>query len=58
MIDRLRHATLFALYQLSIVLGIVLLPIALVFGRLGLRLPLDRLVRELGEATKRTQPRR
>jgi hypothetical protein len=52
MIDRLRHATLFALYQLSIVLGIVLLPIALVFGRLGLRLPLDRLVRELGEATK------
>jgi hypothetical protein len=57
MIERLRHAALFALYQLTIVVGIVAMPVALALGRLGLRLPLDRLVRELGEATRRHRAR-
>lgn len=48
MIDRAHRATLFALYQLSIALGILLLPIALAANRVGLRLPLHRLVEGLG----------
>ncbi|WP_248516797.1 hypothetical protein [Salinarchaeum laminariae] len=48
MIDRVHRATLFALYQLSIALGIVMLPIALVTNRVGLPLPVHRLVDGLG----------
>lgn len=55
MIDRIRHATLFALYQASIALGIALMPIALVLGRLGLTVPVHRLVEGLGEATEQTR---
>lgn len=44
MIDRVHRATLFALYQLSIALGICMLPLALAANRVGLRLPIHRLV--------------
>ena len=48
MIDRAHRATLFALYQLSIALGIVMLPVAMAANRVGLRLPVHRLVEGLG----------
>jgi len=38
------------LYQLSIVLGIALLPIALVANRAGVPFPVGRLVERLGSA--------
>jgi hypothetical protein len=43
-------ATLFALYQATLVLGIVLLPLALFARRLGVRVPVGRVVDRLGEA--------
>ncbi len=51
--DRLRHHALFALYQVTLVLGIVLLPLAVALARLGLRLPLHRVVGRLGDAVDR-----
>lgn len=50
MIERLHRATLFALFQLSIVLGILAMPLALAARRAGLQLPVHRLVEELGNA--------
>lgn len=44
------RATLFALYQLTLLAGIVLLPLALLAGRAGIRLPIGRAVEALGEA--------
>ena len=48
MIDRAHRATLFALYELSIALGIVMLPLAMAANRVGLRLPIHRIVDGLG----------
>jgi len=48
MIDRAYRAALFALYQLSIAAGIALLPLALAVRRVGLTLPVHRLVAGLG----------
>lgn len=50
MIHRLKHATLFALYQFSIALGIVLLPLAVALTRVGVTPPVHRAVDVLGEA--------
>ena len=50
MIDPLQRATLFALYQTSIVFGILLLPVALVARRGGVTLPIGRVVERLGRA--------
>ncbi len=50
MVARLYTATLFALYQLTLLLGIVLLPVAMLTERFGLRLPMDRAVSGLNEA--------
>lgn len=50
MIHRIYRATLLALYQLSIVLGIALLPVALVANRAGFHLPVGRLVERLGDS--------
>lgn len=44
MIDRLYRTLLFALYQSSVVLGIVLLPVAVAMRRVGLSLPVHRLI--------------
>lgn len=41
---------LLALYQLSILTGILLLPVALLARQVGVRLPVDRAVQRLGTA--------
>jgi hypothetical protein len=48
--QRLYRATLFALYQFTLLVGIVLMPLALLTQRLGLRLPVDRAVLGLKSA--------
>ena len=50
MAPRLYRALVFALYQLSIVVAIALLPVALVTSRVGLPLPIGRFVARLGSA--------
>ena len=50
MASRLTRATVFVLYQLTLVVGILALPVALVASRLGVRLPVDRAVTRLGNA--------
>ena len=50
MIDPLQRATLFVLYQVSIVFGIALLPVALLARRGGVTLPVGRVVERLGRA--------
>jgi hypothetical protein len=54
--ERIYRATLLVLYQLTLIAGIALMPVALVTDRLGFRLPIHRLVRRLGDAYERTQP--
>lgn len=44
MIERLQSIVVFALYQLSIAVGIAMLPVALLARRLGLRVPLNRVL--------------
>ena len=51
--ERLYRATLFAMYQLMLFVGIALLPVALLTQRFGLRLPLDRAILGLKEAYER-----
>lgn len=46
---------LLALYQLSVVLGIVLLPVAAVTRRVGVPLPVHQLVERLGDAYRARQ---
>ncbi|WP_254822810.1 hypothetical protein [Haloglomus halophilum] len=50
MIDTAYRATLLALYQFSIMLGILLLPVALAVRRAGLQMPMDRVIERLGTA--------
>ena len=50
MIDLVERATLFVLYQASIVCGIVLLPVALLARRGGVTIPIGRVVERLGRA--------
>jgi hypothetical protein len=45
--------TLFALYQFSLLLGIALLPVAIVARRAGIDLPIHRVVSRLGAAYER-----
>lgn len=44
MIDRTYRTLLFALYQSSVALGILLLPVAVMMKRVGVTLPIHRLV--------------
>ncbi|WP_170178707.1 hypothetical protein [Halapricum salinum] len=48
--SRLSRIALFALYQLTVLVGIALLPIALVARRAGIPLPIHRLIERLGAA--------
>ena len=48
------RALVFALYQFSIVLGIALLPVALVANRAGIPFPVGQLVDRLGAVYQRT----
>ncbi|MDG5759608.1 hypothetical protein QA600_09675 [Natronococcus sp. A-GB1] len=48
--SRVYHATLFALYQLCIVVGILAMPLAMATRQVGYTLPLHRLIENVGEA--------
>lgn len=52
---RLHRATLFALYQLTLLAGIALLPLAVVARRVGLRLPIGTAVTAVGDAYEHTE---
>jgi len=54
--QRLQRATLFVLYQLTLVAGIALLPFALVTRQLGVQLPIDRAVLGLKERYEQAGP--
>jgi hypothetical protein len=49
-----RRAGLLALYQLTVTVGILLMPVALLVRRAGISLPLRSLVDRLGTAYDRT----
>jgi len=51
----IRRVTLFALYQLTVLFGIALLPVALVTRRLGVPLPLGRAVDSTKAAYEATE---
>lgn len=57
MITVFRRLALFALYQTTVALGILLLPVALLAHRAGVNLPLGRLVATVGDAYEKTDPR-
>ncbi|SIR87031.1 hypothetical protein [Natronorubrum thiooxidans] len=50
MISRVYHATLFALYQLCIVIGIAAMPLAIAARQAGVTLPIHRILGNLEEA--------
>jgi len=50
---RLHTAALLALYQVALLLGIALLPVAMLTERLGVPLPMDRVISGLGDAYDR-----
>lgn len=54
--QRVYRATVFALYQVALVMGIVLMPLALVTQRVGLRPPMDRVILGLKAAYERAEP--
>jgi hypothetical protein len=51
--SRLYRASVFALYQLTVLVGIAMLPVALAAEQVGLRIPLGRVIDWLGEAYDR-----
>ncbi|MFC6718465.1 hypothetical protein ACFQGT_00685 [Natrialbaceae archaeon GCM10025810] len=53
--SRVHHATLFALYQLSIVIGIVAMPLAIAAHQVGFSLPIHRLITNVGDAYENAQ---
>jgi hypothetical protein len=50
MIQGLYRATLFALYQTVVLVGILAMPVALLARRAGVTVPLGRVVETVGEA--------
>lgn len=50
MITTLRRASLFALYQLTVLTGIALLPLAVLARQFGVTLPIGRIVGAVGSA--------
>jgi len=57
MLAQLRSFVLLALYQTTLLLGILLLPVALLARRVGVPFPFHRLVRRLGAAYDRATSR-
>lgn len=57
MIEAFQRTTLFALYQFAVVLGIVLMPLALVARQVGVTLPVGRFIDTVGEAYENANPR-
>lgn len=56
MTSRVRRASLFALYQLSILFGIVAMPLALLTRQAGLNVPVHRLLTRIETAYDNAQP--
>jgi len=54
--ERLYRATLLALYQLTLFVGIVLWPVALATCKFGFKLPIDRAVLGVKDAYEQTTP--
>ncbi|NUB91838.1 hypothetical protein HT576_12510 [Haloterrigena sp. SYSU A121-1] len=50
MISRVYHATLFALYQLCILIGIVAMPLAIAARQAGVTLPIHRVLANVEDA--------
>lgn len=50
MIEPIRRTLLFVAYQLTLLAGILAMPIALVLRQAGVTLPVHRLVQSLGRA--------
>jgi hypothetical protein len=48
--SRLYRSALFALYQLSLLFGITMLPLAILARQFGVTLPVHRAIDRLGEA--------
>lgn len=48
--ERIYRATVLALYQLTVIAGILLLPLAVLTQRFGIRLPVDRAIERLDAA--------
>ena len=53
--SRVYHATLFALYQLTIALGIFAMPLAIAAHQAGYNLPVHRLLVTVGQKYEATQ---
>lgn len=53
MIHAMRKGVTFVLYQLTLMLGIFMMPVALLARRLGVSLPVNRLVDAAGTAYER-----
>ena len=53
--SRLYRTTLLALYQMSLLLGILVMPFALVARQVGVTLPVHRVVTRLGDAYERAE---
>ena len=54
--NRLYRSALFAAYQLTLMLGIVMLPVALVMRQFGVTLPIHRMVARLADAYENASP--
>lgn len=50
MYESLQRLTVFAAYQLTVVVGLAMLPLAVLARRAGVTLPLGRLVERMDEA--------
>ncbi|WP_169332656.1 hypothetical protein [Haloterrigena salina] len=55
MISRVYHATLFALYQLCILIGIVAMPLAIAARQAGVTLPIHRVLANVEEELEARQ---
>jgi hypothetical protein len=53
--NSLYRATVLALYQLTVILGVVLLPVAFVARRAGVPFPFERVIRRLDDAVEASQ---
>ncbi len=56
MITRLYHLTLFALYQTTVLAGLCLLPLAIAMKRVGVSLPVHRLIARVDRAYEARSP--
>ena len=57
MITSVYRATLFALYQLCIVVGILMMPLAIAAQQAGVTLPIHRVLANVEEAYEANLPR-